>query len=119
MNASPSVWPALLAFVAVIALIPAVLWMLKRLQTGGASGQRSIVMLGGLPLGPRERLVVVQTQGRRWLIGVTAQSISTIAELDADASTEPEVMSASPVQGHAGDAANRFSELLGKLKKYD
>ncbi len=119
MNASPSVWPALLAFIAVIALIPVVLWVLKRLQSGAATGHRPISLLGGLSLGPRERLVVVQTQGRRWLIGVTAHSISTIAELDADTSTEPGSVTASPLQSPAGDAAIRFGELLGKLKRHD
>ena len=119
MNASPSVWPALLAFLAVIALIPVVLWMLKRLQTTGASGNRPVTMLGGLSLGPRERLVVVQTQGRRWLLGVTSQSISTIAELDADSPTEPGAISAAPAQSPGSDAAQGFRDLLGKLKRHD
>jgi flagellar biogenesis protein FliO len=42
MQDAPSVWPALAAFAAVIALIPIALWILKRLQSGSAGSTRSI-----------------------------------------------------------------------------
>lgn len=112
MNAAPSVWPALAAFAAVIALIPIALWILKRLQGGVAGGPRPIRVVGGLSLGPRERLAIVETQGRRWMVGVTPQSITLIAELDAQSTVTD---AATPVPAEPA-SANPFGELLEKVR---
>jgi flagellar protein FliO/FliZ len=122
MQDAPSIWPALAAFAAVIALIPIALWILKRLQSGSAGSTRAITMMGGLTLGPRERIAIIETQGRRWMIGVTGQSISMLAELDASQLSDGK----SDNQGNAtggdlqtaslpGQAA--FSDLLDRFKK--
>jgi flagellar protein FliO/FliZ len=122
MQDAPSVWPALAAFAAVVALIPIALWILKRLQAGSAGSTRSITMMGGLTLGPRERIAIIETQGRRWMIGVTGQSISLLAELDASQSSDGRADSKADGAGAAlqtaalpGQAA--FSDLLDRFKK--
>ncbi|RPH43745.1 MAG: hypothetical protein EHM87_12845 [Burkholderiales bacterium] len=119
MNDAPSVWPALLAFVAVAALIPVALWVLKRLQGGTTGGARPVTLAGGLTLGPRERVVVVEAEGRRWMLGVTGQSISMLAELDriapaaeADGPTPP---GQPPV---AAFPPNPFAQMLDRLKRH-
>jgi flagellar protein FliO/FliZ len=115
MQDAPSVWPALAAFVAVIALIPVALWVLKRLQSGAGRPGRVVTLVGGLTLGPRERIAIVEADGRRWMLGVTGQSISMLAELerpDPAASAEP---SASPTP--AGIASTPFGRMLDSLKK--
>ena len=124
MQDAPSVWPALAAFAAVVALIPIALWVLKRLQSGSAGSTRSITMMGGLTLGPRERIAIIETQGRRWMIGVTGQSISMLAELDASQSSDGRANSKTDGAGAAlqtaalpGQAA--FSDLLDRFKKRD
>jgi flagellar protein FliO/FliZ len=122
MQDAPSVWPALAAFAAVIALIPIALWILKRLQSGSAGSTRSITMRGGLTLGPRERIAIIETQGRRWMIGVTGQSISMLAELDASQSSDGKPDNKGNAAGGdsltaalPGQAA--FSDLLDRFKK--
>ena len=118
MTDAPSVLPALLAFVAVIALIPLALWVLKRLQGGSAGGARVVTLVGGLSLGPRERIAIVESHGRRWMIGVTGQSISMLAELQAsDAPADPPGTPAP--HGDAGALpANPFSQMLDRLKRH-
>jgi flagellar protein FliO/FliZ len=77
----PSVLPLLLTLAFVIALIPIAVWFLKRLGqvTPGASAGLRVV--AQLPLGQRERLVVVEA-GERWLVlGVTASSINRVGSL--------------------------------------
>ena len=130
MTSSPSIWPALTAFAAVIALIPISLWLLKRLQSHRTGGARSITVSGGLSLGPRERLVIIESQGRRWMLGVTSQSISLIAELDPDQPVSASVSTPAAATGDAGAAAvagaaptagaqRPFSELLDRIKRHD
>ena len=71
------------AFVAILALIPAALWLLKRTPLGGAAGGAAPMrVVGALPLAPNQRLVTVEVgQGddRRWLVlGVSPGGISTL-----------------------------------------
>ena len=131
MTASPSIWPALTAFAAVLALIPIALWLLKRLQSSRLGAPQSIAVTGGLSLGPRERIVNVESEGRRFMIGVTSQSISLISELDrtAPASTPVDLDPASAAANASAQAAaagvpamkgaRPFSELLERIKRHD
>lgn len=112
MTDAPSLWPALAAFAAVIALIPVALWVLKRLQAGPAGAPRAVTLVGGLTLGPRERIAIVEAQGRRWMIGVTGQSISMLAELERAADTPTPPAAPTPA------AANPFGTMLDRLKRH-
>lgn len=114
MTDAPSLWPALIAFVAVVALIPVALWVLKRLQAGQAGAPRAVTLVGGLTLGPRERIAIVEAQGRRWMIGVTGQSISMLAELErvADEAT------AVPTGAESPPSARPFGTMLERLKRH-
>jgi flagellar protein FliO/FliZ len=72
---------SLLMLVVVLALIPASLWVMKRLQTlrpGGAA--RQLEIMDQLPLGPRERVLLVRVQGRVLVLGATAQQITLLGE---------------------------------------
>lgn len=118
MQDAPSVWPALAAFAAVIALIPIALWILKRLQAGNPGATRSITVTGGLSLGPRERIAIIETQGRRWMIGITGQSISMLAELDVSQPPENKSDGAgAAVQTAALPGQAAFSDLLDRFKR--
>ena len=119
MQDAPSVMPALLAFVAVAALIPIALWVLKRLQGGAKGGSRPVILAGGLTLGPRERVVVVEADGRRWMLGVTGQSIAMRAELDRAAPTQEGSDASAPGQVPAAFAPNPFAQILDRLERND
>ncbi len=84
------------AFVAILALIPAALWLLKRTPIGGAANVIAPMrVVGALPLAPNQRLVTVevgQGEQRRWLVlGVSPGGISTLHDMapqaDAPAAT--------------------------------
>lgn len=70
-----------LALGCVIGLIYLSGWLVRR---AGILNQRvgDLRLLGGVALGTRERLVVVEWQGRKLLLGVTAQQISALASED-------------------------------------
>ena len=96
-------------FVAVLALIPLALWLLRRTPAGGAGGQRLMRSIAVLPLAPNQRLVTVEVghgDTRRWLVlGVSAQSITTLHEM------------APQDEGPAAfTAASPFSQLMTRLR---
>jgi flagellar protein FliO/FliZ len=103
---------SLLWFIAIIVMIPAALWLLKRTPMGGGAAlgvMRSVAML---PLSPNQRIVTIEVgQGdqRQWLVlGVTASSITTLHTMAPQA--EASSPSGLPV-------ATPFSQLLSKLRR--
>ncbi len=70
----------LLALAVVIALLAAVLWLLRR----GVAARRTTGPLRvetALSLGERRTLVIVGVEGRRLLLGVTPAAVSLVTEL--------------------------------------
>ena len=100
-------------FIAVMALIPLALWLLKRspLGAGAASGSTGVMRhIAALPLSPQQRIVTIEVgtgDERRWLVlGVTPQGINTLHTM------APQAEPAFPVA-----AVPSFSALLGRLRK--
>lgn len=85
---SSSLMP-LLAFMAVVALIPVALWLLRRSGYAGAGQDGLMRTVSSLSLSPSQRVVVVELgQGAtaRWLVlGVTPDNITHLTQLDAPA----------------------------------
>lgn len=84
-----------LALAVVLGLAWAVIWLLRRLQDRqmgpqeeGAGG-RSLRFVRALPLGTRERLVLVEVGPEQLLVGVTGGVITLIAHWDAAGRTIP------------------------------
>jgi flagellar protein FliO/FliZ len=105
---------ALLWFGAIVALIPAVLWLLRRSPIGGRRGPGRAGTprhVATLPLAPHSRLVTVEVgQGdeRLWLVlGVTAHGIRTlhtmVPQVEEPATPPP--------------PAAAFAQLLGRMRK--
>ena len=78
----PSTLFPILWFVAIVAMIPLALWLLKRTPMGGGAATGVLRTVAMLPLSPNQRLITVEVgQGdeRRWLVlGVTPQQISCL-----------------------------------------
>ena len=69
-------------FLAVIVVLGlAVWWLRRRLQPGASRGSGARVIPVAM-LGTRERIAVVEFEGRRLLVGVTPQQITMLCELD-------------------------------------
>ena len=102
--AGPSMLPMIVALVFVLALIPAAVWLLKRMGGSTAAGASGLRVVGQLALGARERLVIVEA-GERWLLlGVTAGSINRVGTLPKGALPLPPT------------AAANFSALLNAAR---
>ncbi|MFA7505312.1 MAG: flagellar biosynthetic protein FliO [Burkholderiaceae bacterium] len=80
---SPTV-SSLLSLLFVLALIPITLWIARRFMAGGTGtvGPGPIRIRATATLGPRERIVIVEAAGKNLLVGITAQSMQTLAEFE-------------------------------------
>jgi flagellar protein FliO/FliZ len=77
----------LLAFLLVIALIPAALWMMKRAGVGGSPAGGVLRHVAQLGLGASQRVTVVEIAvgaERHWLeLGVTGERVTQLASYPA------------------------------------
>ena len=103
---------SLLWFVAIIAMIPVALWLLKRTPMGGGASNGVMRSVAALPLSASQRIVTVevgQGDARCWLVlGVTAQSITTLHTMAPQA--DAPAAAATP-------AVSPFAQLLARLRQ--
>ena len=80
-NFASSVATMLVALAFVLALAWLALRLLKRLQAGRLAPQAIDAprFVRALPVGARERVVVMHYRGEEWVLGVTAGGISLLA----------------------------------------
>ena len=101
-----SILAIILSLLFVIALAWGGLWLLRRFQDGsfgklsGSETGRTLRFERALPVGQRERLVLVEVDGEQMLLGVTAHSITQLKTWPAgsqgasEATTDPEAAKA-------------------------
>jgi flagellar protein FliO/FliZ len=77
------------ALVIVLALIFAAAWGMRRFKVFHGSGQAALQVVQGINLGPKERAVLINVQGRKLLLGVAPGCVNLLLELPADANTDP------------------------------
>ncbi|WP_114418750.1 flagellar biosynthetic protein FliO [Marinospirillum perlucidum] len=96
-----------LGLVAVIALMLVLAWVAKRMRlVPGYNPHRALKVIAVLPLSNRERLTLVQVGDQQLLLGVTANQINCLHEL------EKPIDLAGSSSGKAG-----FSQLLQQWKQ--
>lgn len=69
-----------------MALLVGAAWLVKKLSGGREFGQGGIKVVGGVVLGPRERVVLLEIGEERLVIGIVPGQIRTLHRLDAPAS---------------------------------
>ncbi len=89
------------ALFGIIGLIFAISWFVKRFGHVGFSQNQHIKIIAAMPLGTRERIVLVDAAGQQLLLGITATSITTLHSFQ-----EPAVLT------EKDDRASDFSRKL-------
>jgi flagellar protein FliO/FliZ len=113
MNAS-SLTP-LLWFFGVVALIPLLLWLVRRSPMGSALSHGPVRQVGVMPLSASQRLVTVEVghgEDRLWLVlGVTPDRIATLHTM-APMTAPPAAMG-----GALATPQGTFAQLLQRLQR--
>jgi flagellar protein FliO/FliZ len=77
------------SFALVIALLLAVLWGLRKMQSGATflrkSSQR-MQTIESLSIGPRQKIVLIQVDGQDVLVGITAHQMTALSPWPVQAS---------------------------------
>ncbi|PRQ61840.1 flagellar biosynthetic protein FliO [Vibrio sp. V01_P9A10T6] len=92
----------------VIALILFLAWVLKRMRVPTFGNQKGLSIVRQLPVGTKERIVIVQAGEEQFLVGVTSQSVQLIAKLDTPLKQE---------EAEVSPFAGQLTQLLKKNDK--
>ncbi len=103
---------ALLALLLVLAALFAFLWLLRRLSPMQSGAQGAVRVVGGVMLGTRERLVIVEVADQWLLIGVGAGQVSHLHTMPRPAGYS------APAErdAHAG-FSGKLAEFLGRFDR--
>ena len=94
-----------LSLIAIVALILAISWALKRLKLAGPRGSGQIAVLDELSVGPRERIVLVRVGESQVLVGIGSSGLVPLTPL------------AVPIVLKEGGNTPAFAERLRDLMK--
>ncbi|MDH5391626.1 MAG: flagellar biosynthetic protein FliO [Gammaproteobacteria bacterium] len=84
-------------------------WLVRRMGGMQLSGSQRIRLLGGLSLGPREKVVLIQIENKRLLLGVAQGQVNTLHELEGEYEN---------IANQTSDSATDFKDkLLQALNK--
>jgi flagellar protein FliO/FliZ len=81
-------WSLVAPLLLVLGVGAALLWLVKRRFSGALFPSGPLRVVQVVPVGPRERLLLLDHDGRRLLCGITAHAIS-VTELGASGRSEP------------------------------
>jgi flagellar protein FliO/FliZ len=105
------------ALLVVLAAVLAAAWLARRMRViGGGGSSSSLELLAQLPLGTRERAVLVRVGDRQLLLGVAAGNVRTLHVLEPQAQAANAASVPQPGEAGASDSAGRpsFKALLLK-----
>jgi flagellar protein FliO/FliZ len=68
----------------VIGVILGMAWLVRRMGGFQVNGSQQIRLLGGMSLGPREKVVLLQVENKRLLVGVAQGFVNTLHVLDGE-----------------------------------
>jgi flagellar protein FliO/FliZ len=105
---------AALALSLIVALLVGTAWLARKVSGGKGFGQGGMKIVGGVALGPRERIVLIEV-GEEWLvIGIVPGQIRTLHRLEKGSTKPPD--------GVPGAAEKPFSQWLqgvAERRKHD
>lgn len=78
INTSANLMSLVFGLIAILVLIFGLAWLVKRMGQGGLLGHNQMKIVAAMPLGTRERLLVVDVAGQQLLLGLTATQINTL-----------------------------------------
>ncbi|MCU6435395.1 flagellar biosynthetic protein FliO [Undibacterium sp. Jales W-56] len=95
-----------LGLVAVLVLMTFAAWFFKRIGPAVTGNKVPVTVIGGVNVGHRERIMVVEVADQWIVVGVTAQQITTLSTMPKQAQLE--------ASGTSNATANPFASWLAR-----
>lgn len=92
-----------LALIVVLAAVFAAAWFSRRMHGVGSSRSAALEVIAQLPLGPRERAVLVRVGAQQVLLGVASGNVRALHVLPPGAALLPQIGETSGMQAAAAD----------------
>lgn len=117
-----SILKMVMGLAVVLTVMALISWGVKRMLPNGSSQQSAVKVVGGVSVGSRERVVVVEVAGRWLVVGVAQGQVSAIANLEVGseqltasvAQTQPNEPNHTTMETTTMKIAKPFSEWLKK-----
>ena len=107
-----SVVQAILALLLILGLLLATAWLARKVTGGKGFGQGGLTVIGGVALGPRERIVLVEVDDTWLVIGIVPGQIRTLHRLPKG--SLPATTGAGPVEASFSHWLKTISERRNK-----
>ncbi|WP_243712048.1 MULTISPECIES: flagellar biosynthetic protein FliO [Marinomonas] len=105
MPTTYSIWKVVLSLAFIVVFIPACLWLVKKLQvTQMRFGQSDIRVVSSQSLGAKEKIVLIEVEGEKILLGVTSQSINHLKSFSTNGKAFAQVMTEAESSSQLDDA---------------
>ncbi|HSI29566.1 MAG: flagellar biosynthetic protein FliO [Methylophilus sp.] len=123
-SASDSLGRMVFGTVVVLLVIAVIAWVLRRVLPGQGLSQTGVIkQVGGVQLGPRERVVVLEVAGRWLVVGVSPGQMTALGEvapLTADPVTEnlSDSSPTSPIDPQASFAVRLQQAMQHTVKSF-
>lgn len=102
-----------LALVVVLACVLVCGWLARRMGSRPLAPGKMLRVVSSTGLGQREKVVIVEVRGQWLVLGVTAQQVTALAQMDAPAA-EPEPAAVAPGDSFAERLAHALKHNLRK-----
>ncbi len=107
LSTGAALWQGLLGLLVVLAILMAFFWLMRRFSPGQTGAQGVVKVVGGVMLGTREKLVVVEV-GETWLLlGVGGGQVNTLHTLP-----RPQGVSAQAPRDPLSGFSDKLKEVL-------
>jgi flagellar protein FliO/FliZ len=106
MNASASLIQVTLALMLMVGLILGLAWLTRRFAQPLFQQQKNLRLISSLSLGVKEKIILVEVNGKQLVLGVTPQQITSLHVMDA------------PSEKNEIESVNNESEALNKNEKF-
>lgn len=98
----------------VVAFILFLAWLMKRMRIPALGREKDFAVIRQIPLGARERLMVVKAGEEQFVVGMTPQSIQLISKLETPLTDHSENI---PDNTFSSSFAKQLNQLLKKNEK--
>jgi flagellar protein FliO/FliZ len=115
VSPSGGILKMLLGLALVLAVMALITWILKRIMPGVGNNKQSVVrVVGGVSVGSRERVVVIEVAGRWIVVGVASGQVNGLANLDAGSLQVSENVRDSDLatNSHFNNEMNNFTQTF-------